>query len=103
MYTETTATHYNIGAKQAVNPFENTKFVILSDFSRGKDILQSYLDHKCEAVTPLKMNGSWKIAYDITHMDFITLIKWHSPIKGKFYFKSSWIEFNLVDEVMYCW
>ena len=101
--TQTIMVHYNIAKKLEINPFDGVKVVTLSSHSRGKELLQGFLDRKSEdSVETRKINGSWVIAYDINHLDFTTLIEWYSPIRGKFQFRAQWIHFTIEDDVMAC-
>lgn len=95
--------HYNIAKKQEINPFENVTVVTISNFSRGKEILQPYLDKISETVETRKVNDCWVIAYNIEHLNFTTLVDWYSPSRGKFQFKSQWIHFTIENDVMACW
>jgi len=95
--------HYNIGKKVEINPFDGVKVVTLSNYSLSKERLQPFLDSKSESVETRKIAGSWVIAYSIEHLDFITLINWLAPLRGKFQFKGHWIHFTLENDVMACW
>ena len=98
-----TMQHFNIAKKVEVNPFENVKVVTLAQFSMGREILKNYLDRNALSVETRKINDSWVIAYDVSLLDFTTLLVWFNPGRGKFQFKTAWIHFNIEDDVMSCW
>lgn len=95
--------HYNIAKKVEINPFEGVKVATISNFSRGKELLQPFLDMKSESVGTRKIKDCWVIAYNIEHLDFTTLVDWFSPARGKFQFGNFWIHFTIEDDVMACW
>lgn len=95
--------HYNIAKKQEINPFDGVKVVTVANFSRGKELLQPYLDKKSDTVETRKVGDSWVIAYSIEHLDFTTLVDWFSPSRGKFQFKAHWIHFTIEGDTMTCW
>ena len=98
-----TMQHYNIAKKQEVNPFENVNMVSLAQFSMGREILKNFLDKKSDSVTTRKIDDTWVILYDVSHLDFTTLLVWFSPTRGKFQFKNTWIHFNIEEDTMSCW
>lgn len=95
--------HYNIARKMEINPFDGVKLVSLSPYSRGKEILQSFLDRKSDSVETRKVDGVWSIAYNIEHLDFTTLVEWIAPSRGKFHFKTEWVHFRIENDTMSCW
>lgn len=95
--------HFNIGKKMEVNPFENVNYVKLSNsFTPGYEKLKHFLNRKSESVTTRKINNEFVILYDIRHLDFITLIKWHSPDCGKFYMNEHSVHFRIEGDVLHC-
>lgn len=95
--------HYNIAKKVEINPFDGVKVVTLAPFSRGKELLQGFLDRKSESVETRRKDESWYIAYNIDHLDFTTLVSWFNPDRGKFQFRQHWIHFSLEGDTMSCW
>jgi hypothetical protein len=95
-------THFNIGKKIEVNPFENVAYISLSAYSRGGDVLRPFLDNKSEEVVTRKINNSWTILYRIELLDFTTLVQWHDTDNGKFRFRNASVYFRIEDDVMYC-
>jgi len=95
--------HYNIGKKVEINPFDGVKVVTLADYSLSKERLKEFLDNRSESVETRKINDSWVIAYNIEILDFITLMDWFGPNRGKFQFKGHWVHFTLENDVMACW
>lgn len=95
--------HFNIGKKIEINPFDGINVITLSNYSLGKERLQSFLDNKSESVETRKIGDSWVIAYNIDHLDYTTLVDWFTPERGKFQYKGHWIHFSLENDVMSCW
>jgi len=95
--------HYNIAKKIEINPFENVKLVKLANYSMGRDILKPFLDKKADSVETRKIDDTWVILYDVSHLDFTTLLVWMSTERGKFQFKNAWIHFSIEDDTMSCW
>lgn len=95
--------HYNIAKKQEINPFEEVKFVKLSNYSTGRDILKPFLDKKSDSVETRKIDDTWVILYDVSHLNFTTLLVWMSVERGKFQFKNMWIHFSIEGDTMSCW
>lgn len=95
-------THYNIAKKQEINPFDGVNYVRLSSYSQGEDILSSLLN-QCDVVETRKINGRWTILYPLHLLDFVTLISWISPLRGKFQYRNKSIHFIIEDDVMVCW
>ena len=95
--------HFNLAKKVEVNPFENVTVVTLANYSRGKDLLQGFLDKRSESVETRKIDDCWKIAYNIQHLDFTTLVEWLAPLRGKFYFRNHWVHFSIEGDTMSCW
>ena len=95
--------HFNIGQKVEINPFDNVQGVILSDNSRGQQLLQSFLDNASDSVDAKKINGQWRIVYSIQKLDFTTILKWIAPYRGVFYYKGASIHFLIENEIMTCW
>lgn len=97
--------HFNIAKKKEINPFEDVKAVVLSEHSYSIEALRTFLDAVSDAtgVSLVRRNGKWCIGYGLEHLDFVTLIKWHSPLRGKFYFKEKSVEFAIEDGTMICW
>lgn len=95
--------HFNLAKKVAVNPFEGVTVVTLANYSRGKELLQGFLDKRSETVETRKINDNWVIAYNIEHLDFTTLVEWLAPFRGKFQFRQQWIHFSIQGDTMSCW
>jgi len=95
--------HYNIAKKVEINPFDGVKVISLANYSRGKELLQGFLDRKSDSVETRKINDSWVILYNIEHLDFTTLVDWMTPARGKFQYRGQWIHFILEDDTMSCW
>lgn len=97
------ATHFNIGKKIEVNPFEGINFVVLSNNSTAHDFLRVWIDKKSNSVTTRKVNDVWKIMYSIETLDFTTLLSWIAPFRGVFWFKGHSVHFLIEDDIMTCW
>lgn len=95
--------HYNIAKKQEVNPFDGVKFVKLSNYSMGRDILKPFLDKKSDSVETRKIDDTWVVLYDVSHLNFTTLLVWMNTERGKFQFKNAWIHFTIEDDIISCW
>jgi hypothetical protein len=95
--------HFNLAKKVEVNPFEGVTVVTLANYSRGKELLQGFLDRRSAKVDTRKIGDSWVIAYSIDHLDFTTLVEWFAPLRGKFYFRSHWVQFSIEGDTMSCW
>ena len=95
--------HFNLAKKIEVNPFEGVTVVTLANYSRGKELLQGFLDKRSAKVDTRKIGDSWVIAYSIDHLDFTTLVEWFAPLRGKFYFRSHWVQFSIEGDTMSCW
>jgi hypothetical protein len=76
--------HFNIGTKEAINPFEKVNLVRIASASQGASILYDRLNKQSESVTTRKINDSWQILFDIKLLDFTTLIKWFDIDRGTF-------------------
>lgn len=94
--------HYNIAKKQEINPFENVKYIKLSSFSKGFEILLPIVNSSEEVITR-KINGSWVILYPVESLNFTTVIKWLEPLRGKFYVKHNSIHFSIEEDILSCW
>ena len=95
--------HYNIGKKIEINPFENIKYVVISNGTCTLDRFIKFLDTNSESVETKKLNGSWKIMYNIGVLDYTTILTWYTPDRGKFYFQDRSIHFSLSEDTMSCW
>jgi hypothetical protein len=95
-------THFNIGKKIEVNPFENVKFVRIADHCM-LDKFISWLHKQATSVETRKVNDQWVVLFDVELLDFTTLLQWYAPYRGKFYFKSQSVQFLIEDDIMICW
>lgn len=102
-------THFNIGQKTVVNPFENVQFVKLSNISlvfqvgTGIEKLSSFLNRKSKSVETRKINDRWIILYNIEHLNFTTLVTWYGTDRGKFYINNSSVHFQIEGDMLCCW
>lgn len=107
--------HFNIGQKVEVNPFENVKYVILPELILNGGILHlhTFLNKKACEVSTRKIGETWRILYDVTLLDFTTLLSWYAPYRGKFqmthkskntgYIAHYDVHFNINGDIMSCW
>lgn len=98
-------THFNIGKKMVINPFENVNFVTLSKLSTAPGIekLSRFLNKKSESVETRKINDTWEILYNVEHLDFTTLLTWYAPDRGKFYISNHSVHFTIENDILRCW
>lgn len=107
--------HYNIAKKIEINPFENVKWIILSNQVPGisETILYKFLNKNASEVSTRKIGDSWRILYNIELMDFVTIINWLDVYRGTFkmsvkaknsnYILSQTTHFRIEEDIMYCW
>ena len=107
--------HFNIGQKVEVNPFENVKYVIIPELKHNEGILHlhTFLNKKACEVSTRKIGGTWRILYDVSLLDFTTLLSWYAPYRGKFmmthksrnteYVTHCDVHFAINEDIMSCW
>jgi hypothetical protein len=108
--------HFNIGQKVEVNPFENVKYVILSPNSTLTSpggLLHDFLNRNACEVSTRKVSGVWTILYNVSLLNFTTLMKWFAPYRGTFsmshkstsngYTSYHTIHFLIEGDIMSCW
>ena len=106
------STHFNIGKKIEVNPFENVKYVRISALNKGTETLHKMLNNNSTKVETRKIDGMFQILYDVELLNFTTLLSWFAPYRGKFqmigkknhqYIPIHNIHFLIEDDIMSCW
>lgn len=97
--------HFNIGQRVEVNPFEKVNFLDLSTYacSTGIENLRKFLNKEAVEVTTRKINGEFKILFNVELLDFTTLLQWFAPYRGKFYMGNHSIHFMIEGDIMSCW
>lgn len=106
------STHFNIGKKIEINPFENVKYVRVAASNNATNGLYKLLNDKAIKVETRKIDGVFQILYDVELLDFTTLITWFAPYRGKFqvtgkknhsYIPIYSVHFLIEDDIMTCW
>lgn len=107
--------HFNIGKKIEINPFADVKYVKVSSLplNSGIECLHTFLNKHSTEVSTRKINDTWYILYDVSLLDFTTLLKWYAPYRGSFlmqkkspntgYISNLSIQFIIEGDVMSCW
>lgn len=98
--------HWNIASKKDINPFEDVKWVrVIQANATGARKLDLFLQKKANNsdVKLEKVNDAFSIYFDIKLLDFITLVSWFSPDRGKFYFEGDSVHFSIDGEFIICW
>lgn len=98
-------THFNIGQKIEINPFDNVRYVKLPNYITNEGItkLSALLNRKACSVETRKVNDTWTILFNVELLNFTTLLKWIAPYRGVFFIGNSSIHFLIEDDIMNCW
>ena len=101
-------THFNIGKKIEVNPFEDVKYVVLgSTYSSGAKRLEQFLHKNATQVVTKKIGDRFYMCFDVELLDFTTLLKWIAPYRGTFQIGQSQrpptVHFSIEKDIMSCW
>jgi len=105
-------THFNIGKKIEINPFQDVKYVKVVALNKSTELLYKLLNSKSVTVETRKINEEFHILYNIELLDFTTLISWMEPYRGKFqmrnksnhgYIPINNVHFLIENDIMICW
>ena len=96
-------THFNIGLKKEINPFEKVTHILLGEHSEAREVFKPVLDKICKNPGLVFRNDSWDIIYPIELLNFVTLIKWFEPFRGTFIYKNKTIHFRIENELFIVW
>jgi len=105
-------THFNIGKKIEINPFQDVKYVKVVALNKSTELLYKLLNSKSVTVETRKINEEFHILYNIELLDFTTLISWMAPYRGKFqmmgksnhgYIPINNVHFLIENDIMICW
>lgn len=98
--------HFNIGKGIAVNPFENVTFVRIADGAVISEFLTKQLNRSRNA-NVVRLNDGWALCYSLDCLDFVTVITWFEPYRGKFQIPTQYgyktVQFRIEFDTIICW
>lgn len=97
--------HFNIATGTSVNPFEGVHFVRIADGATDTT-LKSMLN-KSRNAGVVRLNDGWALNYSLDCLDFVTIITWFEPFRGKFLISTQYgyksIHFRIDGDTIVCW
>lgn len=97
--------HFNIGKKIEVNPFENVKWVRVSNGACSYQIqcLEKFLHKQSSSIETRKIGDLFYIMFNVELLNFTTLLKWIQPLRGIFWYNNHSIHFLIEEDTMVVW
>jgi hypothetical protein len=98
--------HFNLAKNLVVDPFDGVIYVRIATGATIEPTLRNLLNKSSHAVATFT-NGEWTLNYTFDCLNFVTLITWLEPYRGKFTIQTHYgqksVHFRIDSNAMICW
>lgn len=96
-------THFNIGKKLQINPFEDVKFIKIAVTNHRTDVIAKLLNDNTQHIIHERNGNAWDILYPIEALDVLVVIQWFDPGRGKFKYDHKSFHFGISTDTLLIW
>lgn len=105
--------HFNIATGESINPFKGVRWIRIAAGALGYQVQERLIPllNTAEHVDTRKLDSGWVLLYPIQLLNFVSLVNWYEPFRGRFTMPTKYrggngvcyIHFCIEDDILVCW